>query len=112
MYTSVYITASSMDEAKGLAKTLLEKKLIACANLFPINSIYYWNNELQEDNEFAMILKTRAELVDKLLVEVKNIHSYDVPCIVTWPIAKGSEEYLSWIDHETTKKMLRKKNND
>ncbi len=102
MYASVYITASSMDEAKTLAKTLLEKKLIACANLFPINSIYYWNNKLQEDNEFAMILKTRAELVDKLLVEVKSIHSYDVPCIVTWPIAKGSEEYLSWIDHETS----------
>jgi periplasmic divalent cation tolerance protein len=101
MFNSIYVTASSETEAKEIAKSMLEKHLIACANLFPISSYYYWDGKLQEDSEFGMIMKTRAELVDQLIDELKKMHSYDVPCIVSWPIDKGNEEYLSWIENET-----------
>ena len=101
MFVSVYVTVGTEDEAKNIATTLLEKKLIACANLFPIRSFYYWDNALQDDAECAMLLKTRKELVDELIGELKKIHSYDVPCIVAWDISNGNPEYLSWVEHET-----------
>jgi len=107
MYNSIYVTAGSEHEAKVIAKKLLEQKLIACANIFPVNSLYYWDGDLQDDAEFALIMKTKTELVEQLINELKKIHSYDVPCIVSWSIAAGNEEYLSWIKQET-----KKSNND
>jgi periplasmic divalent cation tolerance protein len=101
MITSIYVTVSGYDEAKKLAKLLLEKKLVACANIFPITSIYYWKGELQNDNEHAMIMKTQTDLVDKLITELKEYHSYEVPCIVSWDVAKGNEDYIAWVEDET-----------
>lgn len=101
MFSSVYITTSSEAEAKEIAKKLLDKKLIACANMFPISSLYYWENKLCDDSEFAVIMKTRAELLDELIEQIKKIHSYEVPCIVSWDISKGNEDYLKWIEKET-----------
>lgn len=101
MFSSIYVTVSSEEEGKEIAKKLLEQRLIACANLFPISSLYYWENKLQEDSEFAIIMKTRSELIDQLIVELKKIHSYDIPCIVSWSIEKGNSEYLCWVEKET-----------
>jgi periplasmic divalent cation tolerance protein len=101
MFSSIYVTVSSEAEGKEIAKKLLEQRLIACANLFPISSLYYWENKLQEDSEFAIIMKTRSKLIDQLIAELKKIHSYDIPCIVSWPIEKGNGEYLSWVERET-----------
>ena len=112
MFVSVYVTASSEHEAKGIAKNLLDQRLIACANLFPITSLYFWNEKLEEENEFAIIMKTRSVLVDKLIDELKTIHSYDVPCIVTWDITKGNPEYLSWIQSETIEPEVDEKSNE
>jgi periplasmic divalent cation tolerance protein len=100
-YTSIYVTTGSMDEAKKIAKDLLDQKLIACANMFPITSLYFWDDALQEDSEIAVIMKTRSGLVDTLIEEIKKIHSYDVPCIVSWEIVTGNQEYLSWVGAET-----------
>lgn len=101
MITSIYVTVSSNAEAKELAKMLLEKKLIACANIFPIESIYFWNGQLQEDNEHAIIMKTQTKLVDEVIIELKKLHSYDVPCIVSWDVANGNKEYIAWVKEET-----------
>ena len=103
MFSSVYITVNSEHEAKGIAKSLLDKRLIACANLFPITSLYYWNDKFQEDKEIAMIMKTRTSLMDKLIEELKKIHPYEVPCIVSWNISRGYVDYLSWVEQETIK---------
>ncbi len=103
MFASVYITVGSEHEAKGIAKNLLDSRLIACANLFPINSLYYWKDKFQEDKEYAIIMKTRSDLIKKLIKELKKIHSYDVPCIVSWDISNGNPDYLSWIKKETLK---------
>jgi periplasmic divalent cation tolerance protein len=101
MYVSIYVTVGKESEAKQIARTLLEKKLIACANLFPVKSLYYWEDKLQDDEEVGMIIKSQEDLVDQVISEIKTIHSYEVPCIVSWPIVKGNKEYLSWIQSET-----------
>ena len=106
MYISLYGTVGTEKEARDIAKALLSKKLIACANIFPICSVFFWENKLQEDEEVGIIMKTRKELSKEVINEFKSLHSYEVPCIVSWEIKDGLPEYLDWIGRET----LRKKN--
>lgn len=98
MYTFVYITASSKDEAEKIARALLEKKLAACVNIFPIKSFFWWQNEIQSAEEYAMIVKTRSEKFSELRDFVKSIHSYTVPCICSFSVERGLREFLDWID--------------
>jgi len=95
---TVYVTAADEDQAADLARALLERGLIACANLLPrVRSLYLWNGEVQDDHEVAMLLKTRNDRVEELVVAVERLHPYDVPCVVAWPIVAGSEAYLDWV---------------
>jgi periplasmic divalent cation tolerance protein len=80
---------------------MLDMRLVACANIFPIESIYWWKGKKETANEFALIFKTTAARVRRLVRELKKAHSYDVPCIVTWPIPEGNGDYLKWISSET-----------
>jgi periplasmic divalent cation tolerance protein len=100
-YRSIYITAKDEEEARKLGRTLVEEKLVACANYFPVNSIYRWKGEIQEEKEIAIVAKTRLELVDSLIKRVKQLHSYEVPCVVSWIIDKGNPDYLEWIKEST-----------
>jgi len=101
-FSSVYITASDKDEAVAIGKALVTDRLAACANVFDgVRSLYRWEGKVQDDQEAVLILKTRAELVDAVTNRVKELHSYDVPCIVSWPIQDGNSEYLSWLHAET-----------
>mgnify|MGYP001030817742 CR=1 FL=1 len=97
----VYITAKDGEEAKRIGRILIEEGLAACGNIFPIRSIYRWEGGIQEDEEVAMFIKTKAELVDEILKKVKEVHSYEVPCIVSFPIEKGCAKFLEWIEKST-----------
>ena len=98
----VYVTASSAEEAGKIGKALVEARLAACANVIgAIQSYYWWEGAVQQDTEAALILKTRADLVDALTDKVKELHSYDCPCVVALPIEAGNPEFLAWIDAET-----------
>ena len=66
-----------------------------------MTSVYRWEGAVQEDQETAIILKTRAEKIDALSARVKEIHSYDCPCVVALPVDGGNQEFLSWILRET-----------
>ena len=103
MFSSIYITVGSEAEGEKIVKHLLDQGLIACANMFPIKSYYYWEDKLQQDSEFAVIMKTRTELIDSVITKIKELHSYEIPCIVSWAIEKGNQEYLDWIKLETSK---------
>ena len=103
-YRSIYVTARDESEAKKIAQTLVEEKLAACANIFPIFSIYRWNDAIEKSPEAALILKTRADVADAAVARIKALHSYEVPCIVVWQIESGYAPYLQWID-ESTKKI-------
>ena len=92
----IYITCKDEQEAKNIAKRLLEKKLIACANFFPIKSMYRWEGKINEDDELVLIVKTKDILYNKVKEEVKKIHSYDIPCI-TKILVVPNDEYGLWL---------------
>ena len=100
-YRSIYITTRDEDEARRIGKTLVEEKLAACVNIHPITSIYRWQGEIEEEGEAAMLVKTTAELADRVIERVKELHSYEVPCIVSLSIDKGYPGYLKWIEEST-----------
>jgi len=98
----VYITASDADEARRLARALVESRLAACANVFDgMTSVYRWEGAVQESNEAVLIAKTREELVPALTEKIQDLHSYDCPCVVALPLTGGSDEFLAWIAAET-----------
>jgi periplasmic divalent cation tolerance protein len=100
MYSIIYITTSGVEEAKKIAKTLLEEKIVACANIIPVmESIYWWDGDLEEDVESILLVKTSSELVDKVIDKVEEIHSYQTPCALEIQIKKGSKDYLNWLEN-------------
>jgi len=101
MPTLVIITASDDSEARLISKTLVEEKLIVCANRFPVESIFRWQGEIIEDAEVMLFCKTREELLERLIKRVKELHSYDVPEIIAIPIVGGSKNYLNWVKENT-----------
>lgn len=96
----IYITAKDKEEAKAISKALLEKRLVACTNIHPIDSLYWWKNKIQEDQETVIIAKTKETNYEKVKQEVKKLHSYDTPCILKIK-AEANEEYTKWIQKET-----------
>lgn len=98
MFVFVYITCESLDVARKIARHLLEKRLIACANIFPVRSLFWWEGKIEECNEFVIIVKTKAERFKELREEVKKIHSYSVPCICAFVVEEGNREFLEWIE--------------
>ena len=98
--TLIYITCKDKAEAKKISKYLLKKKLIACANFFPINSMYWWKGKLQDDKEFLLLAKTTKKNASKVKKEVKKLHSYDIPCILEIDV-DGNKEFIDWVDRVT-----------
>lgn len=97
----IYITTKDEEEAEKIGRALVEEKLAACVNIHPIKSIYRWKGEIVEESETAMFVKTKAELVNEVIKRVKELHSYEVPCIVSLPIEEGYPDYLKWIKDST-----------
>ena len=101
MYSLLYITTSESSESEKIAKILLEEKLVACSNIIPqVKSLYLWKGQIEEDNESVLLIKTRADKIDKVIKRVKEIHSYQTPCILEFNVKKGSNEYLQWMEKE------------
>ena len=98
----IYVTAGSMNEAKKIGKALVSNRLAACVNIIDnMHSMYWWEGEIQNDNEVILIAKTRESLVPELIDKVKSMHSYDCPCIVSLPILDGNKAFLEWIAQQT-----------
>lgn len=95
----VYITTGKKEEAKKIAKELIEKKLAACANIFPIESTYAWNDKIEETEEFVLILKTVTKKYSEIAREVKKIHSYATPCICKIEV-EANIEYFEYLKKE------------
>ena len=98
----VYITTANQKEAHAIAKELINSRLAACANILNGTiSIFHWEGKICEENEISLIIKTREDLVESLIERVKELHSYDCPCIISLPISGGNRDFLNWIDTET-----------
>lgn len=100
-YVLVYVTTAGEEEARRIARALVEERLAACANVIPaVRSYYWWQGALQEDDEAAFVAKTRADLVDAVIRRVRELHGYTVPAILALPILAGNPDYLAWLDRE------------
>lgn len=98
----VYVTASSRDEALAIARAVVGERLAACANVLPpITSVFRWDGAAQEETETALLLKTRADLVERVSDRVRALHSYTCPCVVALPVTGGNPAFLDWIAEET-----------
>ena len=97
-YITVFVTCGTSDEARHIGKMLVHENLAACANVSgSAYSIYKWDDRVMEESEVFLLLKTHKSLMGRLKQRVKEMHSYDTPCIVAWPIVAGEENYLSWV---------------
>ncbi len=100
----VYMTAGNKTEAQKIGNALVESRLAACVNILDnMQSIYRWEEKVQEDSEVVLIAKTTDSLVSQLIDKVKSLHSYDCPCIVSLPVSDGYPPFLDWIQSEVKK---------
>ncbi len=100
----LYVTAPDMEEARAIARHLLESSLVACANLLPnMETLYRWDGEMMEGQEVVLILKTTKTAVNAVMTRIKEMHSYDCPCITMLPVEDGDADFLNWIRRETQK---------
>ncbi len=97
-----YVTCKDREEADKISMRLLRKRLIACANIFPVNSMYWWKGKIAKGNEYVMIAKTNDKNFKKLESEIKNIHSYEIPCILRINTTVNME-YEAWMGKELKK---------
>ena len=96
---SVYVLFANAEEAARIGRTVVEERLAACINIFgPVRSIYRWQGSIETADEVAAILKTSQTEADALIMRIAGLHSYEVPCIVTWPIDKLLTSYADWLD--------------
>ena len=94
----VLVTGTDARECARIARHLLEKRLIACANLIPqIRSLYTWEGKVADEKECLMVLKSSRGLFAALQAEIEKQHTYSVPEIIALPIIEGSPNYLNWI---------------
>ena len=99
---SVYATFGSEEEARRIGRICVEERLAACVNVLgPIHSIYHWQGKVEEAGEIAALFKTAAERAEALVARLAELHSYDVPAAVVWPIADAHGLYTHWVRDET-----------
>jgi periplasmic divalent cation tolerance protein len=98
-YVQIVTTAPSREEADRIARTLVQRRLAACAQISgPIDSTYRWQGAIESSREWVCAAKTRRERFDDVARAIRECHSYTVPEILAFPIAEGSADYLAWID--------------
>ncbi len=99
---SVFSIFANADEAERIGRQLVEERLAACVNILPgVRSIYRWDGEIESSAEVAAIFKTTDQQADAIMTRIAGLHSYDVPCVVSWPIDRILEPYAAWVEDST-----------
>jgi periplasmic divalent cation tolerance protein len=97
----VLTTCASEEEAKRIARALVERRLAACVNIVPgLRSVYRWRGALEEESECLLVIKSRRDLFDELRAGIESLHSYELPELIALPVVEGSEAYLNWLERE------------
>ncbi len=94
----LYTTFPNEEEASRICRLLLEKRLVACVNVLgKIKSLYFWEEQLEESQEVAVLLKTTYEKVSDVIETLQNLHPYETPAIVEIPIERGGKSFFKWV---------------
>ncbi len=102
----VYMTCADKAEARKIGCVLVESRLAACVNILdPMESLYWWDGAVQNDQETVLIAKTTKQKLPLLKEQVISMHSYECPCIVCLPVEDGHEAYLEWIKTQVAGKL-------
>ena len=96
---SVYAVFADSEQAERIGRTVVEEQLAACINILgPCRSIYRWKGAIESADEVPAILKTHGWRVDELVKRIAELHSYEVPCVVVFPIDKILRPYSDWVE--------------
>lgn len=94
---AIVLCTAPPGSAEKIAKAMVEEKLAACVNVFPVRSYFFWEEKPCDEQEELMIIKTEMRLAERIRSRIKALHSYTLPEIIIIPIADGDEGYLNWI---------------
>ena len=102
----VLVTCATLEEARKIARGVVEKHLAACVNIVThaVESFYTWEGKLEDSSEYLLMMKTTEERLGELQKEVLGLHSYDTPEFIVVPIIEGSEKYLQWLSESVEAK--------
>ena len=99
----LYITTRDRSEAIQIAGKLVEERLIACGNVIDgMESVYWWNGKVEQAKEAVLIAKTDRRNVEIVTARIVELHTYETPCVIALPIEAGHQDYLTWIEREST----------
>jgi periplasmic divalent cation tolerance protein len=95
----VLVTSGTLEEARKIARHVVEAKLAACVNIVThaVESFYSWEGKLEDSSEYLLIMKTSEDRLDELQKQTHALHSYETPEFIVLPILGGSEDYLKWL---------------
>ena len=94
----IFVTAGSEEQALAIARALVGERLAACVNIVgPVRSIYRWRDGVEDDREYLLIIKTRATLYMKVETRVREMHTYEVPEVLSVTADRGSPPYIKWL---------------
>ncbi|OPY89530.1 MAG: Divalent-cation tolerance protein CutA [Syntrophus sp. PtaU1.Bin208] len=99
-YVQVSTTVDKEEDAEKIARTVVEKRLAGCVQIFPVASIYRWQGEIETAREWRLCMKTREDLCEAIDKVISLLSSYSVPEVIVTPIVAGSDAYLAWLDGE------------
>lgn len=102
MVSIIYTTTDTLESAKTIARVLVKEKLVACVHILPkIESIYRWQEKIEEASECVLLVKTSDRNVQNTIQKIRSLHPYEVPEILVLPPVGGLKEYLDYVDEET-----------
>ncbi len=98
----IWVNCPSREVAEKIAAVLLQKRLIACANIFAsIDSAYHWQGNMERDTEIPLLLKSKAVLFAEIAAEIQRMHPYEIPPITGVPVTQVNAAYKDWVISET-----------
>jgi len=96
----VLTTTGSAELAEKIAAALVERRLAACVNIVgPLRSVYRWQGQVERAEERLLLIKTTAERFQAVRATIRELHTYELPEVLAWPITQGDESYLAWLAH-------------
>jgi len=105
-YSIIMTTYPTKEKAKQIAGLLVKKRLAACVQMIPAESVFIWDGELNESSETLLLIKSKPAMFDDVKALIKGEHTYEVPEIVQISITDGLPEYLKWIDENVSRETM------